>query len=295
MGLFDNYNAPENRGVLRTPHEKRGIFKFFEIYGRHAWKLMELNLLYFLFCVPLFAMLVLLLESGEVVWIALAIPSVIVGPATAAMTKVARNFSQERPAFVLHDFFDAFKKNMNQGLVMGTIDVVFILGFIVGIPVYKQLAAQNSMMYVPYVICLSCMLIFVMMHFFIYQLICSTNLSMGKILKNSLLLVTVGIKNTLWTLLVLLVVLGMCYLLLPLSALLIPFWPLTFVAVVACFNCYPLIRKYVIQPYYDQRGEENPEFAYLKGEDGEEALFEDRSAEETPVKEQKKKKKKTIS
>ena len=60
------------------------------------------------------------------------------------------------------------------------------------------------------------------------------------------------------------------------------------------FNCYPVVRKYVIQPYYDQRGEDNPEFDYLKTE--EEAVFEDRGVEE-PVKQEEKPKKKpkTIS
>ena len=50
-----------------------------------------------------------------------------------------------------------------------------------------------------------------------------------------------------------------------------------------------------IQPYYDQRGESNPEFAY-KNADPDEQLFEDRAAEETPVKTKESRKKgKTIS
>ena len=49
------------------------------------------------------------------------------------------------------------------------------------------------------------------------------------------------------------------------------------------------------QPYYDQRGESNPEFAY-KDADPDEQLFEDRAAEETPVKTKESRKKgKTIS
>ena len=74
-----------------------------------------------------------------------------------------------------------------------------------------------------------------------------------------------------------------------------PFWPLSFICFVTCFNCYPVIRKHVIQPYYDQRGESNPEFAY-KNADPDEQLFEDRAAEETPVKTKESRKKgKTIS
>ena len=33
MALFGNYDRP-GRGVLKTPHEKTGFFKFWEIYFR---------------------------------------------------------------------------------------------------------------------------------------------------------------------------------------------------------------------------------------------------------------------
>ena len=255
MSLFGNYNTP-GRGVLKAPQEKKGIFKFFEVYGRHMWKLMELNLLYFVFCIPLTLMVILMLMTSNPIWLLLAIPSVLIGPATAAMTKVCRNYSQERNAFLLHDFWDSFKKNFKQGTIMGAIDIIFAIGFMVGIPMYKYWAEQNSMIYIPFVICISCLIVFFMMHFYIYLMISSTNLNMKQIIKNSFYLVSLG---------------------------------------VTCFNCYPVIRKHVIQPYYDQRGESNPEFAY-KDADPDEKLFEDRAAEETPVKTKESRKKgKTIS
>jgi uncharacterized membrane protein YesL len=236
------------------------------------------------FCIPLFAMLLILLTTYNPLSLLIGIPAVIIGPASAAMTKVARNFSQERPAFVLHDFWDAFKKNFKQGIAMGAIDVIFVTGFIVGIPMYRTLAETNSTMYIPFVLCLACMLTFFMMHFFIYLMICSTNLKLKQILKNSLFLVSLGIKECAWTLLSAIVVLFLMYGFLPYTYFIIPFFPLTFLAFVVCFNCYPLIRKHVIQPYYDQRGEENPEFAY-KTASPDEAVFEDRADEEAPVKE----------
>ena len=104
-----------------------------------------------------------------------------------------------------------------------------------------------------------------------------------------------GIKQSLWSLLASLIVIVMMYLFLPYSLFILPFWPLSFICFVTCFNCYPVIRKHVIQPYYDQRGESNPEFAY-KNADPDEQLFEDRAAEETPVKTKESRKKgKTIS
>ena len=188
MSLFGNYNTP-GRGVLKAPQEKKGIFKFFEVYGRHMWKLMELNLLYFVFCIPMTLMVILMLMTSNPIWLLLAIPSVLVGPATAAMTKVCRNYSQERNAFLLHDFWDSFKKNFKQGTIMGAIDIIFAIGFMVGIPMYKYWAEQNSMIYIPFVICISCLIVFFMMHFYIYLMISSTNLNMKQIIKNSFYLV----------------------------------------------------------------------------------------------------------
>ena len=133
-----------------------------------------------------------------------------------------------------------------------------------------------------------------MMHFYIYQMMCSTNLTMMQILRNSLFLVSVGLKSTIFTLLATLFVVIFCYLMLlvtpAVGIALVMIIPFTFLTFVACFNCYPVIRKRVIQPYYDQRGEQNPEDATVEGE----ALFEDRAAEEEAPPVTKKTKRKTI-
>ncbi len=291
MALFGNYNTP-GRGVLKTPHEKRPFFKFWEIYFRHCWQLMGLNMFYFLFTIPLFATVILAGENLK--WLALMAVSGIMGPATAAMTRVVRNFSQERPTFMMHDFFRAFKLNFKQGLIMGYIDTVVVISFIIGVPMYQQMAQNNTAMYVPYVITLACMLVFLMMHFYIYQMMCSTNLTMMQILRNSLFLVSVGLKSTIFTLLATLFVVIFCYLMLlvtpAVGIALVMIMPFTFLTFVACFNCYPVIRKNVIQPYYDQRGEQNPEEATVEGE----ALFEDKAAEEEAPVAEKKTRRKTI-
>ena len=163
-------------GIPRTPYEKKGIFKFIEVYGRRMWQLMGLNLIYLLALIPV----------------------VTFGPATAAMTKVCRNWSQERNAFVWADFWEAFKKNFKQSFIMGLIDILCVVGFSVAIPSYSEWAKQTDMMYIPLVISLACCIVFFMMHFYIYLMIVSTNLSLGKIVKNAFFLVSLGIKNSLW-------------------------------------------------------------------------------------------------
>lgn len=279
MALFGNMNAP-GKGVLKTPHEKKGFFKFWEIYGRHMWKLMQVNLIYSIFCLPFIGMFLLfILKDLKPIYFLLVIPAAFIGPATAGLTKVARNFSQERNAFVGHDFMQSFRKNFKQGIIMGIIDVIFILGFFVSVPYYQMWSEQDKRLLVPYVICLACMIVFFMMHFYIYPMIVSTNLNMKQIFKNSFFLVSLELKKTLWTFLAVFLVIAICYLFFPYTLVILFIWPMSFVAFIVCFNCYPVIRKHVIQPYYDSRGEENPEFA----EPDVETLFEDRAAEERKV------------
>ncbi len=294
MALFEN-NKPGST-IPKAPMEKKGIFKFFEIYGRKWWKLVELNLLYFITFIPALLGIWLADKANSYAPYALIlITAVCFGPATSAMTKITRNYTQERNAFVLSDFLETFKKDFRQSLIMGIIDVVFALGFSVAIPSYKQWAEQSTAMYVPFIICLSCLIVFFMMHFYIYQMIVSTNLTMRQIFKNAFFLVSLGVKSCIYTLLVWVLLFFLIWGFMPYSVFIIPFFPFSFINFVTSFNCYPVIRKHVIQPFYDARGEENPEFAYLK-HDPDEAVFEDRPELDKPVKEKTRQKKgKTIS
>ena len=78
--------------------------------------------------------------------------------------------------------------------------------------------------------------------------------------------------------------------------LLIPLWAVSFIGFITMFNSYPIIQKYVINPYYEERGMDNPEYDYLKPLDEEDSVFVDKGGQEAPVEPEKKKKKgKTIS
>lgn len=266
MGLFGNYENA-GPGIPKSELEKKGIFKFFEIYFRKFWNLVLLNLIFLLFCIPI----------------------VTVGPAIAGITKVTRNFSQERPIFLWHEFVKTFKSCFKQSFVMGLIDILFTVAAFVAIPAYMNMAQQKSFFYIPFVITLSMTFIFLMMHFYIYLMIVSTNLTLGKIVKNSFILVSLGLKQSLLTLLAIFFIVAMLFLFLPYSSFIMPFIPFSLIALTVSFNCFPVIRKFVIQPYYEKRGEESPEFDFKKPS-SEQALFEDKGGEEKPVKAVKKNK-----
>ena len=296
MGLFGGYENA-GPGVPKNPEDKTVVARFFEIYFRRFWKIMTLNILYFIFFIPFFAGMTIAfsesIDSNLKILGLIAIGLIIVltfGPATAGFVKVVRNYSQERNAFLWSDFAKAFKQNYVQAFIMGIIDLVFAAGFVIAIVSYNDWASKNTAMYIPFIITLSCMLVFVMMHFYIYLLIVSTNLSFKNILKNSFLLVGVSLKKCVFTLVVAALIVLLIVFLYPYSFFVIPFIPLSLLCFLICFNCYPVIREYVIDPYYAKRGEENPEDTYLKDTE-EEAVFEDKGGQEQPIKVNKKKNK----
>ena len=214
-----------------------------------------------------------------VFYVAFILLGAVFGPATCGFTKIARNVSCERPTFLWHDFWKAFKSNFRQGFAMGAIDMAVIAVMSSAFPLYFNMMMDNSIFFVPFLICLVCSIIFAMMHTYIYLLIVSTNLSLWKILKNSFFLIAIEIKTSIINLAVTAGLLLVMTLLFPLSAFLLVIVP-SFLGLLYAFNCFPVIRKYVIQPWYDQRGENNPEFEYLESND--ETIFTDTPETEVP-------------
>ena len=81
---------------------------------------------------------------------------------------------------------------------------------------------------------------------------------------------------------VLLILLAVCLLLTwYIPAVMLVLWlfmPVSFIGFIVVFNCYPVVQKYVINPYYTQRGEVNPEL--VAAEDA--GVFVDRGGKEAP-------------
>ena len=120
MGLFYNNNVAGS-GVSKTTGQKKPFIRFWELFFSKFWKFFQINLIYFVFCLPV----------------------VTIGPATAAMTAIMRNFYLERPQFIFHDFKQEFKKNFKQALPIGLLDVGAIALGVFAILYYSNTMQQN--------------------------------------------------------------------------------------------------------------------------------------------------------
>ncbi len=308
MGLFGQNYESAGVGIAKNAPKKKGFFRFMEIFGRKFWKLFGLNLLYSAFFLPLVgAVTVLFLTlSGK---IAMGLPAVLIiaallivfavifGPATAGHTKVLRAYILEKPVFMVHDFMKTFKSEFKYSCIVGIIDCFVMCCIIAAVYVYPILIEQsgNKLFYVFFALALSVGIVVLMMNFYMFLMIIATNLSLKNIMKNSLSLAIIALKKNVITLLVIAFFVGIFVVLFLFADLgvsfialcFLPFIPASWLGLVICFNSYPVIQKYIINPYYEERGEINPE---LLGEaeteadsESEDVLFEDMGGKEKPL------------
>jgi len=290
LSLFYNYQSA-GAGISKNAPKKKPFFAFMDIFLGKFWKLIELNLINTLFSLPIILAVLcfLMMEntslSYPLVIILLLMQAVFIGPMTAATVRILRNFTLGKPTFLWTEYISRFKSNFKGGAVLGVLDVLLFSGVAAGVYVYPNLIENsgNDLLYVPFILMFSVAIVVVMMNFYAFLMLTSTNVGIRGTIKNSLALAFVAIKKNILTLVIMILIVGVFAFLTYLNFYTIfalPFLPFSQIWLVICFNSYPVIQKYVINPYYEQRGERNPE---LGEEESEDTVFEDKGGEEAPM------------
>lgn len=304
LGIFKKDYESAGSGIAKNSTQK-GAKLFFEILGVRFWKIIEVNLLYSLFYLPiLFAFTFFAYVNNKTIalilgGIMLLAFLIIWGPATSGVFKIMKNFAQDKHAFIVSDFVQTFRENFRYASIIGIVDLLLLSSITAGIWVYPALAAQtgSKIMYVFLAVSLSVGITFIMMNFYMFPMLVSTDLSLKNIFKNSFALMFVELKRNIITLLITGAITALMALLILFVNFafiyVLPFFPFAFNTFLICFRSYPVIQKYVINPYYEEKGEINPELA--GNTSTEESLFEDKGGSEKPIESRKKKKGKTIS
>ncbi len=262
MGLFGN-QYKEGKGVRKNEPVKKPFFRFWEEFGRKFWNLISLNLLYILMCLPV----------------------VTIGAATAAFTYVLRNYVLGRPVFLKDDFFSAFKNNWKQGTAVFLLQVIFFAIDAFAVYFYFSVVSAietKDMNFYIYMgglaISLSIGIIFLFMSFYLYLMLVSFDFKMKSLIKNSFYFSGLGVKVNFINLfgILLFILVGILLiswkLVLPLGIMYFVLLTAPFCGYMVLFNVFPLVKKHVIDPYYEEQGIPNP---LDPVEDEEEAVFQD--------------------
>ncbi len=214
FGLF-NYEKP-GRGVGKDEPQKRGFFLFFELYFRKFWRICSLSLSYTLFCVPGFLLYFFyttflmsnfspIKDPGFISYMSIyatlfLLSFVGLGPASAGHAYVLRNFSREEHSWPWDDFWSKSWANMKQGLGVLILDLLVIGVLFSAASLYLQLG--DAMPFPPLVstvlgfLAILFLLLYIMMHFFIFPMMVTLDMKLGEILKTSFLLTISHLPGT---------------------------------------------------------------------------------------------------
>ncbi len=176
---------------------------------------------------------------------------------------VVRGLFRGDPVFVWSDFFYAIRRNFKQAFFVGFLDFILVAVLVIDF-LFFNTRTGSYMNDVMYFIIFAVGIIYIIMRFYIYQLLVTFDLSTLKILKNSLIFTVLGIKRNILALLgiVLLIVIHIFVIVLFMSIgfsipLVLPLFYFTALLwFISVYAAYPVIDKYMIAPYADDNSSE---------------------------------------
>lgn len=233
MGLFNNYTK-EGKGVSKDQYTPRFIL-FFQILFRKFWNLILINMLYFVFCISI----------------------VTIGPATAAMTKILRNYAREEHAFIWGDFIETFKNNLKQSLLYSLVDFL-VVGFLFLDFIALYAVTDMTMKTICLAAILLAFTIWTFMRYYIYPMMVTFRLSFKQLIKNAFIFCWAGFFRNIFITAVLFAAFWGVFSLQSTSILIMLFalfsFYFSFTSFFTNFMVYPLIKKYMIDGFDPETG-----------------------------------------
>lgn len=178
----------------------------------------------------------------------------------AGAAYVLRGLVRGDAVFVFSDYFYGIRRNRKQAFFMGLLDFGCTALLIADLVFLTNMTGTFFLMDVMYFMILAILIVYIVMRFYLYQLLITFDLSIRKILKNALIFTVLGIKRNVMAALgiVLLIVIHLALIFLSLAYGLSVFLVLPLVYIVAMFAfmatyaAYPIIDRYMIAPYAKQ-------------------------------------------
>jgi len=210
---FFNINKP-GKGIEKKEYVPR-FELFWDLLWRKSWMMVKANALYLVTSILALIFIwfgyaavsngILATLKGVAFLSAstLYLSVIGIGFIMPGFTFLIRYFVRQRHVWLLSDFFEQILTNFKKGLILFIVDSFIIYASIVAYTLYGELAITNTVMMVPMVILTAGILIYFMMHFYIYPIMITFDLGLKDVLKDSLLLTLAHLP---WNLLILIII-----------------------------------------------------------------------------------------
>ena len=213
-------------------------------------------------------------SKSLLLFVLFCIPIITIGPAFAAMTKIARYYVEEKPVFLFSDFWDAFKENFRQGLVFGIVHIGLIYVFFQVFIYYYVQTLTNPLFWILVGILIVIMFLVLFSSYYVYTMMVSVNLTIWQIVKNSFMFIFIGIRTNMLTFFFATMIYILSFVFIPFSLPVIALLTFSMSTLITVFNSRPYVYEYLMKPYYEMSGIENP-YERKVEEEEDEPVFED--------------------
>ena len=229
MPLFKGALSKEGKGVEKGESEKkRASALFFEIYSRKFWDIIKVSTMFLIASIP--ALLIMMFLSGQIsvlitdvfreyldaaikmegvndpgvltayvsiadviirIFIALLLTALWgTGPASAGYRYIFSCFSREEHAFVWSEFWEQTFKNFKQTIWIFVIDM---LAFVLLVNAFFFYASEGGAFGIMKYVIMCFLLVYTMMHFYIYPILINFKVKLREAFKNALLLTIIAL------------------------------------------------------------------------------------------------------
>lgn len=216
MGLFGGGYSTPGPGIDKNAPKKKGLFLYGEIFFRKFWKIVQVNLIYFMLSLLFIALMYILAPiSGTFVEslvslmettsdniqeitgsIQVSLRSLFAisvlglwgfAPLMPGYAYVMRCFTREQHSWVWSDFREKIKENIKQSMVVFLIDIVFYLLSFNALRFYSFAFKGSGQGIWFFACCIIVTLIFIytVMHFYIYQIMVTFKCSIKQLYRNA--------------------------------------------------------------------------------------------------------------
>lgn len=182
------------------------------------------------------------------------------GVVNCGCAHLLRSVVRQEPVFLMQDFFGTVKKNWKQGLVLGIFDLLFFGLIVYDIWAFYLNYAYSFFFSIGFFLSLGIFVLYLFARMYMYMLTITFDLKLHKIIKNSFIFAFLGFKRNVLALIgqialvAIVIALIMTGALMALGAVL----PLVILFGIGLFMgyyaSYKVIKKYMIDPYYDENG-----------------------------------------
>ena len=266
--------------------EKNSVLKYFEVLKEKFFKIIILNMFYFT-AITLLIITIMGLSfavtsiCGEVsdIWTLFTFsPIIFLGPLTAAVMKIMRDFVRQEPCFFMEDFKNAFTRNFKQSLAISTLQYIVSWIIVIAARFYYMLTDQGIFYTIGLGTSIFVAVAVITASYYVYMMNVTLKLSVKEIIKNSFIftMLCIGRNIVLSLILVFWLLVNALFVYFAIISgsafvygLMILFFMVFSFGITLytiAFFTYPPIKKYILDPYYESHPEESSESVLNKVE-----------------------------